>query len=114
VPWIRPLLVVLSMNLFSSSGVCGRSLPRGQHTWAELQQVARQQLRFGMPGTEIERLLGPPDGTSTHPCDTHARTGDATTRMCGSWKYYGSDKFKSLLLMVDVTPGEVRLRAWAL
>jgi hypothetical protein len=113
VAWIRPLLVVVSMNLFSSDGGCGRSLPRGQHTWARLQQVGRQQLRFGMPGTEIERLLGRPDRVSTHPCNTHACMNEPATPVCGSWTYYGSDQFKSLLLMVDVVPGEVRLRAWA-
>jgi hypothetical protein len=107
------LLVVVSMNLFSSSGGCGRSLPRGQHTWAELQRVSRQQLRFGMTGSEIERILGRPDQSDTYPCDTHAHVDDPATLMCGSWTYYGKDQFRSLLLMLDVSPGQVRLRAWA-
>ena len=107
------MLVVVSMNLFSSDGGCGRSLPRGKHTYAELQRVARQQLTFGMEGQEIERILGRPDQVSTHPCNTRACTNEPATPVCGSWTYYGSDRFKSLLLMVDVVPGEVRLRAWA-
>ena len=67
-PWTRSLLVLLSMNILP----CARSLPKGQHTWAELQRVSRQQLRFGMSGTDIEGVLGRPDRSQTYPCDTHA------------------------------------------
>jgi hypothetical protein len=110
-PWTRSLLVLLSMNILP----CARSLPKGQHTWAELQRVSRQQLRFGMSGTDIEGVLGRPDRSQTYPCDTHARTGDPATPMCASWSYYGKDQFRSLLLMMDVNQAQqFSLRAWAL
>jgi hypothetical protein len=94
---------------------CKSELPRGQHNWAQLEQVSRKQLRFGMSSAEIEELLGSPDRSETYPCDLHSPVGGPPAHMCGSWNYYGKDKFKSLLLIMEEDhEGEPRLRSWAL
>jgi|GEM_PF-6363276 len=55
---------------------------KGSHTTTELTQ-ATLNLNQGMPASQIEQLLGPPDEAGTSPCQ--ARMGEQPT--CTTWVY---------------------------